>query len=149
MNLAQIRSAVGSRDISYTNKSHRQRPKQNLTQFTACGKNESYSGGVLETYCIRLFPSQLLYGNWTTRGYANWRTGQLAVSQTPPKERKLSTQSRPWHPRDVQSASWRIRELSSNLLYYLLCRLLMLVCATPRPLGPNRQPTYPIIEPPI
>jgi len=74
-------------------------------------------------------------GNWTTRGYANlriansqtgyfadWpthalvnsRTGQLAVSQMPPKERKLSTESRQWHPQVVQSASWRIRELSSN-----------------------------------
>jgi len=49
-----------------------------------------------------------IYGNWTTRGYANSRTGQLADSQMPPKERKLSTQSRRWHPRVVQSASWRI-----------------------------------------
>ena len=73
-------------------------------------------------------------GNWTTRGYANsrianswtghladWstrglqksRTGQLAVSQMPPKERKLSTQSRRWHPRVVQSATCPVRELSS------------------------------------
>jgi len=34
-----------------------------------------------------------------------WQSGQLAVSQMPPKERKLSTQSRRWHPRVVQSAS--------------------------------------------
>jgi len=34
---------------------------------------------------------------------ADWLvTGQLAVSQMPPKERKLSTQSRRWHPRVVQ-----------------------------------------------
>jgi len=38
-----------------------------------------------------------VFGNWTTRGYtnsriANLRTGQLAVLQMPPKERKLSTQ---------------------------------------------------------
>ena len=38
-----------------------------------------------------------VFGNWTTRGYANSRiansrTGQLAVLQMPPKERKLSTQ---------------------------------------------------------
>ena len=72
-----------------------------------------------------------------TRGLDKSRTGQLAVSQMPPKERKLSTQSRRWHPRAVQaatcpvleltsprvvqsaswqSASWRIRELSSNPL---------------------------------
>ena len=54
-----------------------------------------------------------------TRGLDISRTGQLADSQMPPKERKLSTQSRRWHPRVVQSASWqsaswRIRELSSN-----------------------------------
>jgi len=52
-------------------------------------------------------------GNWTTRGYANSRTGQLAVSQMQPKERKLSTQSRPWHPRVDQSARCPVRELSS------------------------------------
>ena len=68
-------------------------------------------------------------GNWTTRGYANSRTGhladwsthgldnsrtsQLAVSQMPPKERKLSTQSRRWHPRVVQSVTCPVRELSS------------------------------------
>jgi len=43
----------------------------------------------------------------------NSRTGQLAVSQMPPKERKLRTQSRRWHPRVVQSASCPVRELSS------------------------------------
>ena len=74
-------------------------------------------------------------GNWRTRGYANlriansrtghladWsthalvnsRTGQLAVSQMPPKEQRLSTESCRWHLRVVQSTSWRIRELSSN-----------------------------------
>ena len=81
--------------------------------------------------CPRTYVS---YGNWTTRGYANsriansrtghladWstlrldnsRTGQLAVSQMPPKERKLSTQSRWWHPRVVQSATCPACELSS------------------------------------
>jgi len=40
--------------------------------------------------------------DWTSRGLINSRTGQLAVSQMPPKERKLSTQSRRWHPRVVQ-----------------------------------------------
>jgi len=34
-----------------------------------------------------------MVGNWTTRGLDKSRTGQLAVSQMPPKERKLSTQS--------------------------------------------------------
>jgi len=33
-----------------------------------------------------------------TRGLDISRTGQLADSQMPPKERKLSTQSRRWHP---------------------------------------------------
>jgi len=57
-------------------------------------------------------------------------------SRVPPKERKLSMQSRRWHPRVVQSAacpvreltsprvvqsaSWRIRELSSNRCSLLL-----------------------------
>jgi len=54
-----------------------------------------------------------------TRGLDKSRTGQLAVSQMPPKERKLSTQSCRWHPRVVQCASrpvreLAIRELSSN-----------------------------------
>ena len=65
--------------------------------------------------------SNCLRGNWTSREYAKSRTGQLAVSQMPPKERKLSTQSRRWHPRVDQSASrpvreLAIRELSSNRL---------------------------------
>jgi len=66
-------------------------------------------------------------------------TGQLAVSQMPPKERKLNTQSRRWHPRVDQSASrpvhasWqsassRIRELSSNPWGVL--------CASCFPVGP-------------
>ena len=40
-------------------------------------------------------------------------TGQLAVSQMPQKERKLSTESRRWHPRVVQSETCPVRELSS------------------------------------
>jgi len=40
-------------------------------------------------------------------------TGQLAVSQTPPKEQKLSIQSRRWHPRVDQSAKCPVRESSS------------------------------------
>jgi len=57
-------------------------------------------------------------GNWRTRGLpirglVNSRTGQVAVSQMPPRERKLSTQSRRWHSRVVQSASWPVREMSS------------------------------------
>ena len=49
-------------------------------------------------------------GNWTTRGCANSRTGQLAVSQMPPKERNLSMQSRRWHPRvDQQPSHVRVR----------------------------------------
>jgi len=39
VNLVQICSAV-PRDISYTKKSRRQRQKQNITQFTTCGKNK-------------------------------------------------------------------------------------------------------------
>jgi len=42
-----------------------------------------------------------------TRGLDNSR------SEMPPKERKLSTQSRQWHPRVVQSATCPVRELSS------------------------------------
>jgi len=57
-------------------------------------------------------------GNCTTRGLPTRgldksRIGQLAVSRMA-KNEKLTTQSRRWHPRVVQSASWRIRELSSN-----------------------------------
>ena len=48
-----------------------------------------------------------------TRGLDKSRTGQLAVSQMPPKEQKLSIQSRRWHPRVVQSATCPVRELSS------------------------------------
>ena len=48
-----------------------------------------------------------------TRGLDKSRTGQLAVSQMQPKERKLSRQSRRWHPRVVQSATCPVRELSS------------------------------------
>ena len=48
---------------------------------------------------------------------ANSRTGQLAVSLMPPKERKLSTQSRRWHPRDVQSASWQSASCPVTVLY--------------------------------
>ena len=40
-----------------------------------------------------------------TRGLDKSQTGQLADSQMPPKERKLSTESRRWHPRVDQSAS--------------------------------------------
>jgi len=49
---------------------------------------------------------------WTSRGLVNSRTGQVAVSRMA-KKRKLSTQSRRWHPRVVQSASWPVRESSS------------------------------------
>ena len=47
-----------------------------------------------------------------------WVTGQLAVSQMPPKERKLSTQSRRRHPRVDQSASHPVRELAIRELAY-------------------------------
>jgi len=36
-----------------------------------------------------------------TRGLDISRTGQLAVSRMLPRERKLTTQSRRWHPRVV------------------------------------------------
>jgi len=51
--------------------------------------------------------------DWSTHALVNSRTGQLAVSQMPPKERKLSTQSHRWHPGVVQSATCPVRELSS------------------------------------
>jgi len=85
--------------------------------------------------------------DWSTRGLDNSRTSQLADwtsrgldysrSRRCRQKGKLSTQSRWWHPRVVQSvtcpvresssprvvqsaswqsASWRIRELSSNLM---------------------------------
>jgi len=44
---------------------------------------------------------------WTSR---DWTTGGLADAAF---ERKLSTQSRRWHPRLVQYASCLVRELSS------------------------------------
>ena len=82
--------------------------------------------------------------DWTSRGLDNSRTSQLADwtsrgldnsrSRRCRQKGKLSTQSRRWHPRVVQSAtcpvrelssprvvqsaSWRIRELSSNLAGY-------------------------------
>jgi len=78
---------------------------------------------MIAIYC--LVTGQRQYAN---SRIANSRTGQVADCTTrglamPPKERKLSMQSRRWHPRDVQSASWqsascRIRELSSNLPFY-------------------------------
>ena len=56
-------------------------------------------------------------GNWTTRGYANSRTGQVADWTTRGlacrQRGKLSTQSRRWHPRVVQYATCPVRELSS------------------------------------
>ena len=78
-------------------------------------------------------------GNWTTRGYANSRTGHLADwstrgldnsrtirlahwtsrgldnsrSRRCRQKGKLSTQSCRWHPRVVQSATCPVRELSS------------------------------------
>ena len=81
----------------------------------------------------------VLLGNWTTRGYANSRTGHLADwstrgldnsrtrqladwtsrgldnsrSRRCRQKGKLSTQSRRWHSRVVQSATCPVRELSS------------------------------------
>ena len=51
--------------------------------------------------------------DWSTRALVNSRTGQLVDLQMPPKEQKLSTESRLWHPRVVQSATCPVRELSS------------------------------------
>ena len=51
--------------------------------------------------------------DWSTSGLDKSRTGQLAVLQMSPKERQLSTQSRRWHPRVVQSATCPARELTS------------------------------------
>jgi len=48
-----------------------------------------------------------------TRGLDKSRTRQLAVTQMPPKERKLITQSRRWHPRVDRSARCPVRESSS------------------------------------
>jgi len=53
-----------------------------------------------------------------TRGLDISRTGQLTVSQMPPKERKLSTQSRWWHLRVDQSTSRPVRELAIRELVY-------------------------------
>jgi len=51
----------------------------------------------------------------TTTSAIQLVTGQLAVSQMPPKERKVSTQSRHWHPRVVQLRwSRNFRDLRHN-----------------------------------
>jgi len=57
-----------------------------------------------------------------THGLDISRTGQLAVWQVPPKERKLSMQvsgdiRELSSPLDVQSTSWRFHELSSNRIH--------------------------------
>jgi len=45
----------GSRDTSYTKTySHRQRQKQNLTQFTACSKNSGVKQSYLNGSCVRI-----------------------------------------------------------------------------------------------
>jgi len=46
------------------------------------------------------------HGKWTTRGLPT-RGLDNSWSRARPKKRKLSTQSRRWHPRVVQSASWQ------------------------------------------
>ena len=61
--------------------------------------------------------------DWSTRGLDNSRTSQLADwtsrglnnsrSRRCCQKGKLSTQSRRWHPRVVQSATCPVRELSS------------------------------------
>ena len=87
--------------------------------------------------------------NWTTRGYANSRTGHLADWSTRGLDNsrtsqladwtsrgldnsrscrcrqtgKLSTQSRRWHPRVVQSATCPVRELSSPRVDQSVSRL--------------------------
>ena len=67
-------------------------------------------------------------GNWTTRGYANSRTEHLAdwttrgladAAKRTKTEHAVAGGIREMSsPRVVQSASWRIRELSSNLCRY-------------------------------
>jgi len=61
-------------------------------------------------------------GLWSTRGLDKSRTGELAVSQMPPKERKPSTQSRRWHPRVVQSASCPVTTIDTSLVPCSCCR---------------------------
>ena len=51
--------------------------------------------------------------DWTSRGLVNSRTRRCRQ-----KERKLSTQSRRWHPRVDQSASRPVRELAFRELAY-------------------------------
>ena len=93
-----------------------------------------------------------------TLGLDKSRTGELAVLQMPPKERKLSTESRRWHPRVVQSARWQsaswrrpIHELSSNRATYFFSRAAItlgigslsscsIICRSPDPSVPEPFP---------
>ena len=70
--------------------------------------------------------------DWSTRRLDNSRTSQLADwtsrgldnswSRRCRQKGKLSTQSRQWHPRVVQSATCPVRELSSQrLVQYASC----------------------------
>ena len=53
------------------------------------------------------------HGCWTTRGYANSRTGRLADATGDFACLVFVLLAASTRPRVVQSASWRIRELSS------------------------------------
>jgi len=90
VNLAQIHSAVRSWDISYINKkSHRQRQKQNLTQFTVCG-NE-YVGKFFCKYRIATAESAKLglcciYPNTGHRITADILTASKCIERTSDSE---------------------------------------------------------------
>jgi len=90
--------------------------------FGQYGRCIAYTNPLLSLTMDNSWICQL--ADWTSRGLVNSRTRQLAywtsrgrvqsaVSQMPPKERKLITQSRRWHPRVVQSATCPVREFCS------------------------------------
>jgi len=97
----------GSRDISYTNKNrHRQRQKQNLTQFTACGKYSFFKVSisfVINNHADVLrskenrereiwmkwliiaaqLASEKAWNRWTTKDYSWSSTNTLSLFVTP------------------------------------------------------------------
>ena len=75
---------------------------QNVRRSTQHGLDTPVTGQLADT------PTRGL----PARGLDISRTGQLAVSQMPPKERKQSTECRRWHLRVVQSATCPVRELA-------------------------------------
>ena len=68
-----------SRDISYTNKKKSQRaPKQNLTQFTACGKNCSISYNGLQVL-LKLKQVTVVSSTANSQHISDYRTNAFSI----------------------------------------------------------------------